>query len=77
VLPRPNVAAISAYQSVFPKGAAIMLVITTHMARQQPLHELTQRSLVRRFENEMKVIRHQAEAKHLYLMTFLRFNQKR
>jgi len=42
--------------------------------REQPLHELTQRSLVRRFENEMKVIRHQAETKHLHPMTFLTFS---
>ena len=58
-------------------AAAIMLVITTHMARQQPLHELTQRSLVRRFENEVKVIGHQAETKQLNSLSFLRVSQER
>jgi len=58
-------------------AASIMFVIAAHVAREQPLHELTQRSLVRRLENEMKVIRHQAETEYFHPMTFLRFNQKR
>ena len=54
-----------------------MFVITAHVAGEQPLHELTQCGLVRRFDNEVKVIGHQAETKHLHPMTFLRFAQER
>jgi len=42
-------------------AASIMFVITAHVACQQPLHELTQCGLVSRFDNEVKVIWHQAE----------------
>jgi len=35
-----------------------MLVITAHVAREPPLHEVTEPSLVRSFEHEVKVIRH-------------------
>jgi hypothetical protein len=44
------------------------------VAGQQPLHELTQCGLVRRFENEMKVIRHQAKTEQLNPMSFLGFS---
>jgi hypothetical protein len=54
-----------------------MLVITAPVAGQLPLHELTQCGLVRRFEHEVKVIRHQAETEYFYPMTFLRFSQER
>jgi len=43
------------------------------MTRQQPLHELTQCGLVIRFDNKVKVIRHQAETKKFNLMSLLRF----
>jgi hypothetical protein len=39
-----------------------MFVISAHMACQQPLHELTQRGLVSRFDDKVKVIGHQAKA---------------
>lgn len=41
-------------------AASIMFVITAYVVGQQPLHELTQCSLVSRFDNEVKVIWHQA-----------------
>ena len=58
-------------------AAAIMFVISAHVAGQQPLHELAQGGLVRRFENEMKVIRHQAKSKELHPMTLFRFSEER
>jgi hypothetical protein len=54
-----------------------MFVISAHVAGQQPLHELAQGGLVRRFENEMKVIRHQAKSKELHPMTLFRFSEER
>jgi hypothetical protein len=41
-------------------AAAVMPVITPYMTGQKPFHELAQCDLMRRFENEMKVIGHQA-----------------
>jgi hypothetical protein len=41
---------------------SIVFVIPTHMAREQALHELTQRGWVCRFEHEVKVIRREAKA---------------
>jgi hypothetical protein len=41
-----------------------------------PLHELTQSGLVRSFEHEVKVIRHQAETEYFYPMTFLGVSQQ-
>ena len=58
-------------------AASIMFVISANVAREQPLHELAQRGLVRRFKNEVKMIRHQAESEYFYPMTFLRFSQER
>ena len=46
-------------------AAAIMLVISPHVTYQQPPHELTQCSLMRGFEHEMEVIRHQAKGEQL------------
>jgi hypothetical protein len=47
---------------------AVMFVITTHMAGQEPLHELAQCRLVSGLQNKVKVIRHQAEAEKFYRM---------
>ena len=58
-------------------AGSIMFVITAHVTRQQPLHELTQRGFVSRFDNEVKVIGHQAETKKLKPMSLLRFAQER
>jgi hypothetical protein len=58
-------------------AAAVMLMIPAHMARQQPLHELAQRRWVSRFDNEMKVVGHQAKSEDLNLMSFLCFSEKR
>jgi hypothetical protein len=53
-----------------------MFVISAHVAGQQPLHELAQCRLVRRFENEMKVIRHQAKSKELHPMPLFPFSEE-
>jgi hypothetical protein len=55
-------------------AAAIMFVISAHVAGQQPLHELTQCGLMRRFDNEMKVIGHQAKTEQLNPMPLLCFS---
>jgi hypothetical protein len=47
-------------------AASVMLVMTAHVAREQPLHELIQCGLVRRFEHEVKVIRHHVETEYFY-----------
>jgi hypothetical protein len=57
-------------------AAAIMFVISPHVAREQPLHELAQGGLVRRFEHQVKMIRHQAESEYFYPLTFLRLRQR-
>jgi hypothetical protein len=57
-------------------AAAIMFVISAHVAGQQPLHELTQCGLVRRFENEMKLMRHQAKTEQPNPMPLLCFSQE-
>jgi hypothetical protein len=55
-------------------AAAIVFVISAHVAGQHPLHELTQGGLMRRFENEMKVIRHKAKSEELHPMPMLCFS---
>lgn len=58
-------------------AAAIVFVISAHVAGQQPLHELTQCGWVRRFENEMKVIRHQGKTEQLNPIPLLRFRKQK
>jgi hypothetical protein len=61
----------------YMSAAAVMLVVTSYMARQQPLHKVTQGGLMRRFKHQMKMIRHQAKSENFNGMTNLRFPQKR
>ena len=44
----------------------IVLVIPPHMTRHPPLHERTERRFIRRLHDEVKVIRHEAEAKDFH-----------
>ena len=46
-------------------AAAVMLVITPYVTGQEPLHESAQRLVMRSFNQNVKVIRHQSESKHL------------
>ena len=56
-------------------ATAVVLVIPPHVARQQPLHELTQSFFVTWLRNEVEVIRHQAETKDLHRMPYLCISQ--
>ena len=53
-------------------AAPIMLVIASHVTGQKPLHELAQRLMMRRFNHEVKVVRHQGEGKELNWVSCLR-----